>query len=446
MQHLSLVLLLVVVYVTVCFGAVVHIKDEKEFKAEVLQFPGIAIVEFYAPWCGHCKNLEPEYKKAAETLHGVVKVVAVDATVATSLAQKYGVQGYPTLKMFGLDKKKPTAYEGERKADAIISNCMKAANSLVKDRKAGKKGSPTANPTPKPPKTDSSSGSGAGNAGRKTKADVSDVVTLTAENFESLVLDSTEHWMVEFYAPWCGHCKNLAPEWEEAAQKLSGSVKLGAVDATVHESLAQKYGIKGFPTIKVFTAGKKSNKVVDYEGARDSPAIVEYALRTLDEAGVPVNTPQLLGQKNFESDCTSGKICVILFAPHILDSSAKERNALLEMYQGIAKSLRGKPVTFVWSEGGAQPELENALETNNNFPTLSILSAEKGVYATQKASWSKKNSQAFLNGVITGTEKKSKLSGGMPSAVSVKVWDGKDGVMAVEDEPFSLDDLLNEEV
>ncbi len=45
--------------------------------------------------------------------------------------------------MFGLDKKKPSDYQGERKSDAIISGCMKAANSLVKDRKAGKKGSPT---------------------------------------------------------------------------------------------------------------------------------------------------------------------------------------------------------------------------------------------------------------------------------------------------------------
>lgn len=47
-----------------------------------------------------------------------------------------------------------------------------------------------------------------------------DVVELTASNFRSKVLDSDELWVVEFYAPWCGHCKSLAPEWKKAATQL----------------------------------------------------------------------------------------------------------------------------------------------------------------------------------------------------------------------------------
>lgn len=49
---------------------------------------------------------------------------------------------------------------------------------------------------------------------------------LTEKNFKEMVLDSDEMWLVEFFAPWCGHCQKLAPEWESAAGQLSGSVNV----------------------------------------------------------------------------------------------------------------------------------------------------------------------------------------------------------------------------
>lgn len=58
------------------------------------------------------------------------------------------------------------------------------------------------------------------------------IVKLTESNFNKEVIKSDEIWLVEFYAPWCGHCKNLAPEWEKAAKALKGVVKVGAVDMT----------------------------------------------------------------------------------------------------------------------------------------------------------------------------------------------------------------------
>ena len=80
----------------------------------------------------------------------------------------------------------------------------------------------------------------------------SPVVRLTKDNFSKLVLNSDELWFVEFYAPWCGHCKKLEPEWNEVASKLKGQVKVAKVDATQESELAEKFKIKGYPTIKIF--------------------------------------------------------------------------------------------------------------------------------------------------------------------------------------------------
>jgi protein disulfide-isomerase A6 len=65
----------------------------------------------------------------------------------------------------------------------------------------------------------------------------SGVVELTDNNFDHRVKDSDGIWIVEFYAPWCGHCQKLAPEYQKAAQALKGIVNVGGVDCDVHKSL-----------------------------------------------------------------------------------------------------------------------------------------------------------------------------------------------------------------
>jgi len=70
-------------------------------------------------------------------------------------------------------------------------------------------------------------------------------------------------------APWCGHCKQLAPEYESAAQHLSeteSEIKLGKVDATIESDLAEKFGIRGYPTLKFFKGGEP----IDYTGINNS--------------------------------------------------------------------------------------------------------------------------------------------------------------------------------
>jgi len=409
---------------------------EKDFKDKVLKGDELWLVEFYAPWCGHCRNLAPEWEKAAAALRGVVKVAAVDATVHQSLASKFQVQGYPTVKVFGADKKTPLDFNG-RTSDAIISEAMKQLGAMVKDRKKGKGGSSSGSSS-----GGSKSSSSGGSSSGGSKSGSSDVVELTEANFNALVMESTDHWIVEFFAPWCGHCKNLAPEYETAATQLKGSVKLGAIDATVHQSLASRYDVKGYPTLKLFPAGKKG-KPVDYQGPREAPGIVEYALRTLDEAGVPVTINQLTSSEIFSDACSQkGKICAILFVPHILDSGAKTRNSYLDTLAELAKSFRGKPFTFIWAEAGAHSQLEEAIGLGINYPSLAVLSTDKKVFAVHRLSWSKKNLNLFLNGVLSGSERTLKMSTA-PTVSRSLTWDGKDAEAVQEDIP--LDQLFGDD-
>ena len=140
----------------------------------------------------------------------------------------------------------------------------------------------------------------------------------------------------------------------------------------------------------------------DYNGPRESAGIVDHALQTLEAAGVPIHIPELNSQTLFDTLCGAGKICAVAFLPHIYDSSAKDRNAYIGNIADAAKTLRGTPMSFFWSEAGSQLQLESILGINNAYPTLAVISVEKKAFVVQKVSWNPKNIKNFLSGVIAG--------------------------------------------
>mmetsp|Transcript_3015 Transcript_3015/g.5518 ORF Transcript_3015/g.5518 Transcript_3015/m.5518 type:complete len:226 (-) Transcript_3015:47-724(-) len=107
----------------------------------------------------------------------------------------------------------------------------------------------------------------------------SQVVTLTDANFENLTqatsVSAEFDWFVEFYAPWCGHCKQLARTWDKLAQRLqdSKSVKLAKLDATSEPISSARFNIRGFPTLIMLSKGKMKN----YDGRRSEDKLYEFA-------------------------------------------------------------------------------------------------------------------------------------------------------------------------
>ena len=79
---------------------------------------------------------------------------------------------------------------------------------------------------------------------------------LDSKNFRKEVINSDDIWLIEFFAPWWGHCQQLKPAWEKAAKALKGVVKVGAVDMDANPSVGSPYNVKGFPTIKLFGSNK----------------------------------------------------------------------------------------------------------------------------------------------------------------------------------------------
>lgn len=100
------------------------------------------------------------------------------------------------------------------------------------------------------------------------------VYVLSKDNFDTFV-NGEQITLVEFYAPWCGHCKKLIPEYIKAAESLKSNdpvVKLAKVDATVESDLGSRFGVTGYPTLKIFRYGTAS----EYKGPRDAAGIVSF--------------------------------------------------------------------------------------------------------------------------------------------------------------------------
>jgi len=284
-----------------------------------------AFVEFFAPWCGHCKSLSPEYEKVAGAFSKLpVKVASVDADKHRDLGTKYGVTGFPTLKYFPAGTKEAEAYNGGRTAKDIIEfvNVKTGTNAKIKEEATAE-------------------------------------TVLTNRNFDGIVKDSNKNVLVEFYAPWCGHCKSLTPIYEKLANIYSSEsdVVIAKLDATEEKAKASEFGVSGYPTIKWFPKDDKSGQ--SYDGGRTIDAFVDFinekagTQRTKEggfapTAGIIPEFTELVTK--FKSATGKARQDVLAEVDQLLPKLDAKYKDLAKFYQVAMKRIHEKGESFVESE------------------------------------------------------------------------------------------------
>ncbi|KAJ1558648.1 protein disulfide isomerase (PDI) protein [Nowakowskiella sp. JEL0078] len=348
------------------------------FKEEVLDIDSIVLAEFYAPWCGHCKNMAPEYKKAAERLKGIVKVVAIDCDQHKDLCGRYQVKGFPTIKLFGVNKKlSPQDYQGERNSAAFVDYAIdKLPSNLV------------------------------------TKFNGIEKMNEFIEKNEekpTVILVHSKSVIPPLY-------KALSLEFNNRAVFGQGKQENGDFE--------DKFRVDDLPILILTPAGMlKHDPLVEFidKYALPKPKKETKKEKSKSTSNKPEETkepfnpeiPELKSENDLKTQCADfNGICVITFVnlePEYPES-VSEFTESLSVIQSIKKKYWEKPSSsptsvykFVWVNAIERGKgLIKELDVSDILPSLVAVKISKGVYRLHRGAWDSENIERFLDEMAKG--------------------------------------------
>ncbi|XP_054721124.1 dnaJ homolog subfamily C member 10-like [Uloborus diversus] len=204
------------------------------------------VIDFYAPWCGPCQQLAPEWRKLAKRLskRTSIHVADIDCQAHRTFCVSVGVNSYPTIRFYPVGR-------GSENKFFLYNGWNRDADSLQ---------------------------------GWIFQYLPSNVVSLNEKEFDRVLLD-TKPWLIDFYAPWCGHCNIFAPKFEEVSTVLKGKVKTGKINCDEQRNACNRASVRAYPTVLLYR-GKASHRSQNpYEGIElvnlTPQEIISFLERTL---------------------------------------------------------------------------------------------------------------------------------------------------------------------
>jgi protein disulfide-isomerase len=297
---------------------------------------GYWLVEFFSPYCHHCQLLAPIWQTLYEfyyTLKPVTgssqqssadlnsftryydfKFAKVDCVAFGTACSDKGVRSFPTIVLFkdGVSVKELVGTQTLEDLSKFVEETLESirpGSRPAEGPKLPEVGASSVDPSEKPDAPaqkdkDTEAGRKAGEKQNaiaasvsKTKATATSAtvtrptntpnvsgtsVPLTAETFQKLVTNTMDPWFVKFYAPWCHHCKAMAPNWLEMSREMQGKLNVGQVNCDVEKRLCKDARVQGYPTMMFFRGGER----VEYDGLRGVGDLVTYANKAVEAAGV----------------------------------------------------------------------------------------------------------------------------------------------------------------
>ncbi|EPQ59737.1 thioredoxin-domain-containing protein [Gloeophyllum trabeum ATCC 11539] len=234
---------------------------------------GVWLIEHFSPYCHHCRDFAPTWQELVDRTQAKadpgIHLAQVNCAVDGDLCSENGVKGYPQINLY--------------KNGKYVDQFRKARSLELLEEFIAQHAEPTSKPIPPAPTTTQApteAPSPPPPVSRKLPNPRGAVLSLTGNTFQDALKDGP--LFVKFFAPWCGHCKKLAPVWVDLARHMADKLTVAEVNCEEHSALCKNQDVTGYPMLYFYPGGGAAK--TEYTGGRKLEALKAFAERAVSPA------------------------------------------------------------------------------------------------------------------------------------------------------------------